>query len=261
VSLSKDEIERIIDIKKSLELTHKSSTNLEQRQRLKKQLDEITAIIEDINDGKWVNPLKIKLFSTKKNTDDNNIKKDTSQHEVHYDKVTIIKLTANSHDDEMDIVYSYFKFFDENFYHVLSLRNLKLRFDAGKKRDDILSSYDIIQRLFEQYIKDLNQSYQIGEKSKEQINLRNNTEKYGVLVRIQDFFQQLNLLVIEINKGLLQGEKIVLNPDEKYFNQHDITGCGIFEGLKIHEIFLEMGKFLTIFLSKISIPEFLKGKR
>jgi len=244
VSLSKDEIERIIDIKKSLELTHKSSTNLEQRQRLKKQLDEITAIIEDINDGKWVNPLKIKLFSTKKNTDDNNIKKDTSQH-----------------DDEMDIVYSYFKFFDENFYHVLSLRNLKLRFDAGKKRDDILSSYDIIQRLFEQYIKDLNQSYQIGEKSKEQINLRNNTEKYGVLVRIQDFFQQLNLLVIEINKGLLQGEKIVLNPDEKYFNQHDITGCGIFEGLKIHEIFLEMGKFLTIFLSKISIPEFLKGKR
>ena len=74
-------------------------------------------------------------------------------------------------------------------------------------------------------------------------------------------FLELNLLVIEINKGLSQGEKIVLNPDEKYFNQHDMTGYGIFEGVKIFEIFIEMGKFLNIFLSKISIPEFLKGKK
>lgn len=257
MSLSKEEIEKLHEIRKTLHLTFKSSVNGTQRLRLKKDLDELDGIIQDINDGKWVNPAKVKLFSKSRKNNDEETELKNDNIEENYSLVAVKKIAEHINVQEIDIIYSYFYFFDENFYQVLSTRNLKLRFEAGKKRDEILSDYDYITRLLEQYKSDI----LTGAKVKE-VNLsRLNIERFTLFTKLSDFFKSLLELVEEINKGISSGEKIALNPDEDFFDNHDISNYGLFEGKKIKDILIQLEVFIRIYLTKINIPDFIKGKK
>lgn len=259
MSVTREEIERIHDIKKSLEITYKSSTTPSQRARLKNEIDEINSIIELINEGKWVNPLKLKIFGhTKNNKSTGN---EAVNENTEYDKVKLIPFVQDSRDDEMDVIYSYFVFFENNFYQIFSQRSLKLRFDAGKKRDEFLASYDFILRQVEQYQSDIVDAVRKTDQTREQRNNRLNMERFNLLGRLQDFFKELLEFVITLNQGIAQGEKIILNPQDSFFDEQNVAEFSHFEGKKIFEVLKELEIFLRIFLTKIDIPDFLRGKK
>lgn len=262
MSLSKEEIDRINDIKKKLELTYKSTVEVEQRMRLKKDLDELNGILEKIKTGEWVNPVKLKLFSSTsyiRNTPEND---DDINCNTKYENIDIIKICDKSRDHEMNTLYSYFVYFENNFYPVLSIQNLKLRFDTGKRRDDFLVNYDMLLRQINNYKKDIDSTNSIKDE-KQRINYeeRLNIEKYQIIYKMDEFFRKLLKLIQEMNTGIASGEKIVLNPDEKYYDQHNMTNYAGLEGKKIMFVLIELEEFIKVMTTKIQIPDFMKGKR
>ncbi len=263
MSLSKDEIARIYELKKKLDVTYKASSNSDLRKRVKKDIDDLELVISDIENGRWVNPVKLKLFSktSMPSTDGNNQNPETGTKNTFLGNIEITKITRNSRDQDMDQIYSWLIFFDTNFYPALTIQNLRLKYEYGRRRDDLLLDYDLTKRQIEQY-KDDNDTYQNlpNENQRRMYEERIFQERNAIIIKINELFTAFKNLMIICDKSIKDNDSIVANPLEKYYNPHNKEKKSIFEGIEIETIIRNFIDFCEAYIEMLKLPAFMKKR-
>lgn len=261
MKISDDDRAKLEDLKKKLILTYKMSTKVGLKQELKKQIDEIDKIFADIDAGRFVDLSKFNIFSksTRNNLD---CEKDRRKETLDiYEDLRPLKLCKASKDSEVDLLFSYFDYFETQFYPCLTPQNFKLRFDAGKKRDNFLLIADILKKDFENYQEDVsNAAYVRGEEQGALYEEKLNTEKHILISKVTDFFEKVLKFIEVIDKAREEGDTILLEPEKilsyQVMNENDKAD---FDGAEAQSILPKLSLFLRSFLDNIQLPNFAKN--
>ena len=198
-------------------------------QLIKKKKDKISSSIKDVKNitsemeaGNWVNPVKLKLLNDNikefdilaTSTTTNKIK---DEDDIDFD-VEMVPIISNSKDSEMNTLYSYYKYFQENFMVALSQAYLKLDYNLGKKRDDLFVINDTISHLVEEYREDMNILTTITNKEQsDKYKERLSHQKKYLFIKLSEYLRTfldfLNGVVVDLGEG----RKNVFNANEKIF--------------------------------------------
>lgn len=260
--VSEEDREKLETLKKKLSITFKASTSSEQRGRLKKQMDELEVLLKDIADGKRVDLSKFNVFSKLgKNTIKENINEINEENiERIYKFVEIKKIASNSRDYENDLVYSYFQYFEEQLYPCLTPQNLKLRYDAGKKRDGFLLTTDILKKDFKNFKEDVeNEPYVRGEEQGHRYEERLINEKRLLILKLTDFFQKILSFIEVIHQAQQEGDTIILEPEKIIEYVPTNKSKGIYNGMMMKDFINELEEFINSFLNTLKLPSFIKN--
>lgn len=255
MSLSDKEIEKIYRIKSQLLSTYKVSQKEEQKKRISHYIKEVDMIIKDIENGNWVNPVKLNILTQNVDSEDN-----SSANEKNYKNlVQIEKISDLNKDSELDQLYSYLNYFEEHFLPPMSQTNLKLDYALSRKRDDFYVKYDSVKHLVKEFIADfellckLTNKDQI-DKYKERINL----QKHHLLVKISELLNDIRDFLTLVITDLNEGRKSLFNAAEKYSNKFDKAKKGIFTGQTMEYIIRECAIFIDDFIDILRMPDFKK---
>jgi len=255
MALSDEEIEKIYKIKSQLLSTYKISKKEEQKKRISHYIKEVDMIIKDIENRNWVNPVKLNILTQNVDGKDN-IATDNKKYK---NLVPIEKISDLNKDLELDQIYSYLNYFEENFIPPMSQTNLKLDYALSRKRDDFYVKYDSVKHLVKEFTADfellckLTNKEQI-EKYKERINLQKHHLLFKISELLSDISSFLSLVITDLNEG----RKSLFNAAEKYFNKFDKTKKDIFTGQTMEYIVRECSIFIDEFIDILRMPDFKK---
>lgn len=256
MSLSKDEIEKIYKVRDKLKLTYKSSSNKTQKKRIAETLREVEEMIKAIENGEWVNPIKITQFS--KNVV--NEKKSEEQVEFKFQhRVEQIKLSEVNKDVEMDKMYSYLVFFEENFLSIFKLKLCKFKHEYNKIIDDVLSQFELINKFIEEYISDIEILSTLTDKEQiQRYKERIMHQKNYILIKLNDtLFEFKNFLVEILDEHKRGYHTILVNPDEKYYSLS--RHRSFLEGYKMIRVIDELVNMINEFINILRIPKFKRS--
>ena len=108
MSFSKEEIEKIYQIREKMLITYKAAVSDAQKKRISKDLAKIEKIIGHIEEGKEIEVDKLSLFSIESRNTENNVKKEEHDNRISYiAKIEILKLSDSNKDPEMNQIYSF----------------------------------------------------------------------------------------------------------------------------------------------------------
>lgn len=261
MKISDDDKAKLEDLKKKLTITYKMSTKVALKQEIKKQIEEIDKIFTDIGAGRFVDLAKFNIFS-KSTRDSLDSEKDRRREVLGvYEDLRPLKLCKASKDSEADLLFSYFDYFETQFYPCLTPQNFKLRFDAGKKRDNFLLIADILKKDFENYQDDVsNAAYIKGEEQGAIYEEKLKNEKHILIAKVTDFFEKVLKFVEVIDKAREDGDTILLEPErEVSYQVMDEKDKADFDGLEVQDILPKLSLFLRSFSDNIQLPSFAKN--
>ena len=245
------ELEKLYKLREQLKNTHKITTLQEQKDRLSIYLKNIEFVIKEIESGNWVNPVKLSVIS--ENVENLDIEKYDG--DIDYD-VEMIEIVPNSRDVEMNTLYSYYKFFEDNFLSALSQSYLKLDYNLGKKRDDMYVKNDIIRHIIEEYGEDMNILTSISNKEQaEKYRERLSHQKKYLFIKLSEylrnFLEFLNIVISDLDMG----RSNIFNQDEKYLPKFS-KDKNVFENHKYKDIIRNAKEFIEIFIDVLRLPDF-----
>jgi hypothetical protein len=255
--LSNEEIEKIYNIKEKLLITYKASKTESSKKRIHKYISNIDRIIKDIENGKQIDPKELNIFSSELK---NEKIKDKQDDRISYvAKIENIKISETNKDAEMDLIYSFFKYFENNFAIALSGTYLKIDYYLNKKRELVFAHYENVMHLVKEYIEDLKILNELKFSDQiEQYKLRLSQEKNYLLLKMNDFLLELKEFLLEIISDLELGNKSLFNPDEKFKSKFTSENKSDFDEVEIITIIYEALYFVNDFLDIIRIPDFKK---
>ncbi len=259
MSLSKKEIEKIYNIKDKLTITYKAATNNKQKKRIYKHLQQINKVIDDIEDGKYLDLNKLNIFSEDLNMDEI-YESDLEEIRINYlAKVENLKISNNNKDSEMNQIYSFINYFEKNFSTPLGNNYLKLEYNLSKKRDTFFSHFEGINHLLNEYIDDINVLSELKFKEQiEQFKFRINQQKKYILVRLSEVLHEFKELISNIILDYDKGLNSIFNPNERYIYKYPKTEKTDFDGIEMINILKEASYFIDDFLSILRMPDFRK---
>ena len=261
MKISDSDMEKLENLKKKLTITYKMSTKVALKQELKAQIEEIDRIFADINAGKFVDLAKFNIFS-KSTRDSLDSEKDRRKEVLGvYEAIRPLKLCKSSKDSEADLLFSYFHYFENQFYPCLTPQNFKLRFDAGKKRDNFLLIADILKKDFKNYQDDINNAaYVKGEEQGAIYEEKLKHEKHVLISKVTDFFEKILNFIEVIDKAMEDGDTILLEPErEVSYQVVDERDKADFNRMEVKNILPELSLFLKSFFDNVQLPNFAKN--
>lgn len=259
MSLTKEEIEKVYRLRDSLKMTYRLSTNRAQKGRIGETLKELEDIIKNIESGKWVNPVKIHLYTKKTSEEPEEAVEEKSSYR---DKINFVKLSENNKDLEMDEMFSYLLFFEDTFIVFLKAEELKLEYEFSKRRNDFLLHYSTMRRLIDEYISDT-ESFTTFTTTEQREHYRDRLmhQKNYILIKLSENLAELKGLLIELLDDASSGRnEALLNADERYYSQINSLKTNIFEGSKNVDIVRQALDFIVEFNTTLRIPNFKKKK-
>jgi len=258
MSLSKKEIEKIYQMKDRLILTYKAALTEKQKIRIKSYLAKIELIIEDIERGVNIDPSELNIFSSalKNNEEENFEEIDNLSYNLKIDK---IKISEHNKDSEMDQIYSFFVYFENNFYISLGVKYLKLDYNFNKKRDLFFAHFDSFKILLNQYIDDIGLLHELRFSNQiDQYKSRYEQQKKYLLVKLSELLHELRDFTRSLLNDLKHGKNGFINPDEIFENKLSFEK-NEFEGMIMQEIIKEVNDFVEEFIEIIRMPDFRKN--
>ena len=261
MTISDDDRAKLENLKKKLTITYKMSTKMALKQEIKGQIEEIDKILSDIEAGKYVDLAKFNIFS-KSTRDSLDSEKDRRKEVLGvYEAIRSLKLCKASKDSEADLLFSYFSYFENQFYPCLTPQNFKLRFDAGKKRDNFLLIADILKKDFQNYQDDVNNAAYIkGEEQGFIYEEKLNQEKHVLISKVTDYFEKVLKFIEIIDKAMEDGDTILLEPEREVSYQiYDDRDKADFDGWEVQKILPELKLFLRSFFDNVQLPSFAKN--
>ena len=260
MSFKDEDIEKIYRIKNQLLVTFKAANKEEQKKRISQYLKDIEIIIKEIESGNWVNPVKLNIITQSLKEEDTNGDGESSDSGKYIDRIEFVKLSESNKDYELDQIYSFMTYFEDNFIPPLSQSNLKLDYSLGKRRDDFYVVYDTVKHLMEEFVADydllcrLTNKEQIS-KYKERLYL----QKQHLLVKIRELLNHIKEFLMMVVNDLNEGRKSLFNANEKYVNRYSNISKKIeFEGKNMEYIVREAQIFIDEFISVLRMPDFKK---
>ena len=258
MSLSKKEIEKIYNIKDKLTVTYKAATNEKQKKRLSKHIKQIEKIINEIEEGKYINLEQLNIFSDEIQI--NELDEMNEDDRINYIAIVEnLKITKTNKDTEMDHIFSFFKYFEKHFSTPLGSNYLKLEYKFSKRRDTFFTHFENINHLLKEYIDDVKVLSELKFKEQiDQFKLRINQQKKYILVRLSELLHEFKDLVSELILNYEKGFNAIINPLEKYIYKYPKTEKTDFEGIEMINILKESSYYANDFLEVLRMPDFRK---
>jgi len=236
-------------ILKQLEGVYKTSTSINQKQRVLKEIRAIKGVIKDLQ--RRYESVGIKL------QDEGEEAQGVTMASI-LSRISIKPLKKNYRDREMDTVVSYMNFFESNYLPILSEYYVKLDYSHSGKRDIFYPRFMEIMHMLKQY--DYEEGSTSGAKgpfdwssrSKARSVIRKGRQRY--LFALDSFFKDLrNFLKILIGDGGVDGS-ILLNPYDRiclddFEDSRTLNNYTVIESL--HEIYT----FAEEFIRFLGMPE------
>ncbi|HOV15129.1 MAG TPA: hypothetical protein PK771_12645 [Spirochaetota bacterium] len=257
MNTQKEELEKLYEIRDRLKKIQQINLKQDDKDKITSYLRDTENSIKEIEAGNWINPLKINQIKENLKQFDNIIDNTTIDEDIDFD-VEKIEIIPNSKDVEMNTLYSYYKYFEDNFLTALNQSYLKLDYNLGKKRDDLFVKNDMIRHLIEEYGEDMNVLTSITNKEQsDKYRERLSHQKKYLFIKLseylRDFLDFLNTTITDINSG----RKNIFNLNEKFlpkFTRNNNKNA--FENLKFKDIIMKTKDFIEIFIDVLRLPDF-----
>ncbi len=251
--MTKEDIQKINDLREKMARTYRLATTEEQKKRLGKYIKDLDIIIGDIKAGRPVDPIKLRILDD--SPSQSSSKKYAEDDEPTFsDVIEVETVIASGHDYDFDQVYSFLTFFENNLSPALSASYLKLDFALAKKRDECLMSYESVKRIVDQYVSDFNQYYS-SNNDNTAMRERLRTDRRSVLVKLNDTFISIRKFFAFLVNDLNDGRNSILNKDSIFRDKFSETH-NYFNGKTYEEIVRLAYDFVNEMIDVIDIPRF-----
>lgn len=262
MSISDKDKKKLNEIHNLLSITLKSSTLANQKSRILKNLKTVESLLNDINEGKWINPIKLRniLNGFSNQTSIKTNKQNTTQinhntPEGYLEKIEIVNISRLNNDYEIDCIYSYFEYFKRNFLQPIGKNNLELNYNLNKKRDEFINKSENIDKLLKDYREDLEILTQITEKEKAKYyNSKFVQRRKNLFLQCAEMFVIGNKFTNKIIHDRASDDGGVFNGDHIFVGKYNLNNSSIFERQTNYYILKELKTFTEEILSFLNIP-------
>ena len=252
----KEKSKKIVKSIKLLEGVLKSTSDAQQRSRVKKDLDKLRKMLKELYPGVDIETLEEAIFS------DSMIKTHGDESGLHSFKylkdVEVPQISHMKDDREVGLAAGILKHFEDRVWGILSDQHTKLDFSNSGVRDSLYRKLDICNRslkLFNQTISDIERSKSMDHAS--QLNLMKMKQGRIFLYDALEFFKDTRDFVGSLIADAEFGGSMVLNYSEKV-EYADYEKYRTFEDWILLDALKHLKEFLDETLDIIRLPDLKK---
>lgn len=248
---------KLISMQRQLELVYKTSADMQQRKRVSVQLSRLQKEMKLLDQDAFGSD-DVRRYLSDEEVD--------ALHEgdggtgggdlALLAEIPIEPAGPNCRQDDVNAISSYLRFFDQEYWGVMSHSQLKLDFNFSQKRDSFFTLMNQLQIALKNYLAildDLNGNV-IGQQHEQKLKQMKSRQYMDFIVKCGEFITSLKKFVIFLLDEYRDGGNIVLNP-EHVIKFDDLYGSKRLNGMRLMDALEEMRRFLDEFEQYLNIPE------
>jgi hypothetical protein len=244
--------EEIVKSIKLLESVLKTSVDVSQKTRVKKDIKNLRSKLAEIYPNADLKDIENAIYANLMAMPPKDFKSLTNY--KHLKDIDIDIYSNYKEDTEINDAASIMKFFEEKIWVVISDQHTKLDFSNSGERDSLYRKLDECNRAFKTFCQTIDDIEKI--RSSEYINqLHMMRVRHGrlFLFEIHQFFSSVKHFILNLIANLEVGGNMILNPDEliKYADYEEYS---TYENWTVINALKNMLEFLTEALDLINIP-------
>jgi hypothetical protein len=246
-SKAQNELESKMLILKQLEGVYKTSTDLDQRRRVAKQIRNVKRSISNLQSILSLQH-KYGLFQDQQEAEGEDAFKLLN-------RITVTKFVNDSRDTEMDAIVSYVDFYEKNYLPVLSEYYIKLDYNNSMKRDIFYPRYMELKKILNEYMYEV--EVQIGEEYTKIAVYKDKSLVYKLrqqyLMGLDRYYRDLRSFIDEILDDYSSGGSSVLNPLE-FVSMSEFEVDRKLDGYTVINALMEVRTFSDEIIRFLAIP-------
>ncbi len=252
----KEKSKKIVKSIKLLEGVLKSTSDPQQRARVKKDLDKLRKMLKELYPGADTATLEEAIYSdtmTRSQEDSTGLMQFDSLKDIE-----LLQVSTYKDDSEINLAASILKHFEDRIWGIISDQHTKLDFSNSGIRDSLYRKLDSCNRslkLFSQTIADIEKSKSMDYIS--QLNLMRMKQGRLFLYDMLEFFRETRDFIGNLISDADFGGSMILNSEHRveyaeYEKYHTFDGWDLLDSLK------QMKQFLDDSLELIRLPDLKK---
>lgn len=249
----KNEVIRLKKIAKQYEGIIRTSRNVEQQTRAKKDLKKVLDQIELIAPGGAADKIEASSTTSAPRRTQDSVVAETQI----LKKFVLSRLHPSVEDADLNLLSSVFQIWEEEFMRTLSESHVKLDFSSGAERDAHFSLVENVKRQKKILVETIDD---FARASREDVKhqLREMKSRYSrhylkegsaALKTLRDFWTK-------VSNGLHDHSGVCLNPEEEVVFNSKFETPTRFEGVRVSDVVEETSGFLKEAVSLIRTPDF-----
>jgi hypothetical protein len=246
-SKAQNELESKMLVLKQLEGVYKTSTDLNQRKRVAKEIRDVKRSISNLQSILSLQQ-KYGLSQDLQETEGEDAFKLLN-------RITVTKFVNDSRDTEMDAIVSYVDFYEKNYLPVLSEYYIKLDYNNSMKRDIFYPRYMELKKIMNEYIYEV--EVQIREEFTKIAVYKDKSLVYKLrqqyLMGLDRYNRDLRSFIDEILDDYSSGGSSVLNPLE-FVSMSEFEVDRKLDGYTVINALLEVRTFSDEIIRFLAIP-------
>lgn len=248
---------KIVKSIKLLESVFKTSHDQAQKSRVKKEMDSLRKMLQDLYPDVNVEQLEDAIFSDSMVLVHEEKDAGLAKYETLKD-IEIENISAHKDDEEINLAAGIIKYFEDRIWSATTDQHTKMDFSNAGVRETInrkLDQCDRSLKLFTQTISDMEKS-----KSGEYVSqLQMMRAKQGrvFLFELTDFFRSAKTFITNLISDAEFGGTMILNSQDP-IKYADYDAYKMFEGRSVLDALRYTKKFISEALQVINVPEIKK---
>ena len=251
--IQKEELIKLLKIKKQYEGIYKTSTHPEQQARIKKDLFKLQQQMETIcPDGV---PSLQELEASNTSQEEKPVQIEEKEPNQYLSKFPVQKITPNCDNKDVNLIFTVFQIWETEFNNALSESHVKLEFSFANERENLYALLNNLNRESKLLSDTLNG---LAKTTSNEVNKQMNEMKErqvraflhegaSLLNKMKTFWSHLNTLLIKENVGCMNKEDVL------HFNK-DFEKNTILVNVKIKDAINIAVEFLEESIKTLNIP-------
>ncbi|MDH4128263.1 MAG: hypothetical protein OEV44_05880 [Spirochaetota bacterium] len=246
---------RIQQIIRNLEGVLKTTSNDVQRKRVYKEIQQWKEELDKL-------PRNF-LFDNDTINFDKDVKTEKSNPLDNYEllkHIPIIKVNSEVNNRELNEIYTFTKYFEDEYLGMLSEYHIKLDFNYSHNRDIFYSQIHDVHLAIKSYADVLEKANKsnIETEQKSRLKLTAQGEYRNVINKISDFYNKLFEFVNNLVDNYDNHGNLISNPKSKLHFNSNVNSSMVLEGCTVIEGVKDLHRFLTELLDYLNLPNIKK---
>jgi hypothetical protein len=241
------ELESKMLILKQLEGVYKTSTDLDQRKRVAKEIRIVKRTISNLQ--------SILSLQQKYGLSQDQQEEEGEDAFKLLNRITVTKFVNESRDTEMDAIVSYVDFYEKNYLPVLSEYYIKLDYNNSMKRDIFYPRYMELKKILNEYMYEV--EVQIREEFTKIAVYKDKSLVYKLrqqyLMGLDRYSRDLRSFIVGILDDYSSGGSSVLNPLE-FVSMSEFEVDRKLDGYTVINALIEVRTFSDEIIRFLAIP-------
>ncbi|MBU1076280.1 MAG: hypothetical protein KKH98_03245 [Spirochaetes bacterium] len=249
------EISKLKEIYKKLEGVYKITGDAKQKERVKKEMNDIKSQVADME--KYGKEEVLKEDEEQEEVVVKEVEKKESNKKENklLSRFPVKKVHPASNDNEVNTAITYLEIFEGELWGALSDFHLKLDYYHSKERDKYFNKFEVIKRLIKQYFDVLDElSSATNETYIEKLKLMKNKQSRALLIDSVKFMNEIGLFLDKLVKDFNNKGNTILNPEDK-ITFSNIEGKRLLNGWKIIDAIKYIKQYSREYIGAINLPE------